>query len=49
MTFEKDGVKYDLRDQAHIDCFRAKGWRECTEPTEPKEKPTKTPRSKKAE
>ena len=46
MTFEKDGVKYDLKDQAHIDCFRAKGWKECTEP---KEKPKKKKKAEKAE
>lgn len=46
MTFEKDGVKYDLKDQAHIDCFLAKGWKECPEP---KEKPTKIKKAEKAE
>lgn len=27
MKFTKDGVTYEVRDQAHIDCFKAKGWK----------------------
>ena len=32
MIFEKNGVRYTVTDPAHIDCFRAKGWDEVTEP-----------------
>lgn len=28
MLFTKDGVTYEVKDKAHIDCFRAKGWKE---------------------
>ena len=34
MIFEKNGVRYTVTDPAHIDCFRAKGWDEVTEPAE---------------
>lgn len=37
MKFTKNGVTYDVRDQAHIDCFRAKGWEEVTSPTTQKQ------------
>lgn len=26
MTFEKDGVKFTVKDRAQIDCMIAKGW-----------------------
>lgn len=28
MKFTKDGMTYDVKDPAHIDCFKAKGWEE---------------------
>ena len=31
MVFEKNGVKYTVTDKAHIDCFKAKGWKEVIE------------------
>lgn len=38
MKFTKNGVVYEVRDQAHIDCFRAKGWKEVEKAQEtPKE------------
>ncbi len=40
MIFEKDGVQYNVTDPAHIDCFRAKGWREVKQ-EKPKKKSSK--------
>ena len=31
MKFQKNGVVYEVRDSAHIDCFRSKGWDEIQE------------------
>lgn len=44
MIFEKNGVKYDVTDPAHIDCFKAKGWKQCIEK---KPKPTVKEKPKK--
>lgn len=43
----KDIVEF--YNQGTIDAYKASGYVEYTEPTEQKEKPTKTPRPKKAE
>ena len=40
MKFTNGTQTYEVTDQAHIDCFKAKGW------TEVKEKPTKKPTAK---
>ena len=40
MKFTNGIQTYEVTDQAHIDCFIAKGW------TEVKDKPTKKPTAK---
>ena len=40
MKFTNGTQTYEVTDQAHIDCFKAKGW------TEVKDKPTKKPSAK---
>ena len=40
MKFTNGTQTYEVTDQAHIDCFIAKGW------TEVKDKPTKKPSAK---
>lgn len=50
MLFEKNGVRFEVTDKAHIDCFKAKGWKavekKVNEPTI-EEKPQKRGRKTK--
>lgn len=46
MKFTKDGVTYGVKDPAHIDCFKAKGWTVVEEA--PEKAPAQKPETPKA-
>ena len=41
MKFTDGSRIFEVTDQAHIDCFRAKGWQEVRPETEPKKETAK--------
>lgn len=48
MKFSDGTRTFEVTDQAHIDCFRAKGWQEVRPDPEPKKEPAKKAKAKTA-